>query len=122
MISPKGLFVCEVVNVKLSFEMATPCWAVFRSPNSPAERTILITDDRRHRTAPPLLAMADKLFEALKLGKKIPDSDVFLFQGSYHPINPPTDLGTDLSFSLNRGDVICVRGPSGCGYPTFTSH
>jgi len=33
--------------------------------------------------------MGDKLFEALKLGKKIPESDVFLFQGPFHPILAP---------------------------------
>jgi len=45
------------------------------------------------------------LFEALKLGKRIPETDTFLFK--------------DLSFKLDRGEIIAVRGPSGCGKSTL---
>jgi ABC-type multidrug transport system ATPase subunit len=56
--------------------------------------------------------MGERLFEGLKLGKKIPQTDTFLFQGSYSLVLAESDL----SFSLERGEVIAVRGPSGCGY------
>jgi hypothetical protein len=73
--------------VKSSFEMPTLAGARARiwiaRPASPADRSKTTT------VTTTLLTMADKLFEALKLGKKIPDSDVFLFQGSFHPIKSP---------------------------------
>ena len=59
-----------------------------------------------------------KLFEALKLGKKIPQTELFLFKGRYPSASPSVLKLTvaDLSFSLDRGEIIAVRGPSGCGY------
>jgi ABC-type iron transport system FetAB ATPase subunit len=59
--------------------------------------------------------MADRLFEALKLGKRIPDSDTFLFKGTRLLLTVAVELTIDLSFRLDRGEIIAVRGPSGCG-------